>query len=106
MVSSTMPELVELAQQLADEIIVIDHRVVVVGLPTARTAFARRLDVGPKVHVRGVEPHEERLVGATLSRMKSKAASRNSSSTVSIRFLVSGPVSSIRWEPSAWPTSG
>ena len=33
--------------------------------------------------------------------MKSTAASRNSSSTVSIRFLVSGPVSSMRWVPSA-----
>ncbi len=32
--------------------------------------------------------------------MKSTAASRNSSSTVSIRFFVSGPVSSIRWVPS------
>ena len=32
--------------------------------------------------------------------MKSAAASRNSSSTVSIRFLVSGPVSSMRWVPS------
>ena len=32
--------------------------------------------------------------------MKSTAASRNSSSQVSIRFLVSGPVSSMRWVPS------
>ena len=32
--------------------------------------------------------------------MKSTAASRNSSSTVSIRFFVSGPVSSMRWVPS------
>ena len=34
--------------------------------------------------------------------MKSTAASRNSSSQVSIRFLVSGPVSSMRWVPSAF----
>ncbi len=33
--------------------------------------------------------------------MKSTAASWNSSSQVSIRFLVSGPVSSMRWVPSA-----
>jgi hypothetical protein len=31
--------------------------------------------------------------------MKSRACSRISSSIVSIRFLVSGPVSSIRWRP-------
>lgn len=35
-------------------------------------------------------------------RMKPAAASRNSSSTVSIRFFVSGPVSSMRWVPSAF----
>src|SRR5258706_11019656 len=34
--------------------------------------------------------------------MKSIAASRNSSSQVSIRFLVSGPVSSMRWVPSGF----
>ena len=31
--------------------------------------------------------------------MKSSACSSTSSSIVSIRFLVSGPVSSIRWRP-------
>ncbi len=31
--------------------------------------------------------------------MKSNACSSTSSSIVSIRFLVSGPVSSIRWRP-------
>ena len=39
---------------------------------------------------------------AALSRMKTEAAARNSSSTVSIRFLVSGPVSSMRWVPSSF----
>ena len=34
--------------------------------------------------------------------MKSKVAARNSSSTVSMRFLVSGPVSSIFCVPSAF----
>jgi len=39
---------------------------------------------------------------AALSRMKPEAAARNSSSTVSIRFLVNGPVSSMRWVPSSF----
>ena len=37
---------------------------------------------------------------SALSRMKTAAASRNSPSMVSIRFFVSGPVSSMRCVPS------
>ena len=45
--------------------------------------------------------HTKNGVSASFCRvMKSIAASRNSSSQVSIRFLVSGPVSSMRWVPS------
>ena len=57
------------------------------------------LEVGADVHAGGVPPDEERLVALVRRSMKSSAASRNSSSTVSIRFLVSGPVSSIRCLP-------
>lgn len=46
--------------------------------------------------------HTKKGVPASVwRRMKSIAESRNSSSQVSIRFLVSGPVSSMRWVPSS-----
>ena len=53
-------------------------------------------DVGPQVHARAVEPAEERLAGLGLALDEvDRRASEVSSSIVSIRFLVSGPVSSI-----------
>jgi hypothetical protein len=52
-------------------------------------------DVGAEVHPGAAPPDEPGLAGRCCSRMKAMAASEVSSSTVSIRFLVSGPVSSI-----------
>ena len=100
-VSSAMPSSSSSVEQVADDVVVVEHRVVVLRLPPPGPARALRLAVGAEVHVGGVEPHEERRVRPRAwRRMKSTAASRNSSSQVSIRFFVSGPVSSMRWVPS------
>ena len=56
-------ELVQEVEHLADALVVVDHHVVVLGLPAAGLAPALRLHMRPAVHVRGVEPHEERLAG-------------------------------------------
>src|SRR5262245_54716273 len=45
----------------------VDHRVVVFGLPSARLPEARRLGVRAEVHGRGVEPDEERLAARLLA---------------------------------------
>ena len=44
----------------------IDHSVVIRALPAPRLAYALRLGVGAEVHVGGVHPDEERLVGILL----------------------------------------
>ena len=93
------PELVELVEQLADDLVVVDHRVVVGRLPAAGLAEALRLRVRAEVHVRGVEPDEERRPGGGLAVDEVGPCSSISSSIVSIRFFVSGPVSSIRCFP-------
>jgi hypothetical protein len=95
-------ELVQLVQDLADVPVVVDHRVVVVGLPPA--GLARGL--GGLVCVRKcmwvVLTHRKNgTCSACLRSMKSIAPSTISSSIVSIRLRVSGPVSSISCEPSA-----
>jgi hypothetical protein len=56
-------EFVQQVEQLADALVVVDHHVVVLGLPAAGLPAALRLDVCPRVHVRGVVPDEERLAG-------------------------------------------
>ena len=56
-------ELVDEVEHLADALVVVDHHVVILGLPAAGLATALRLHMRPGVHVRGVEPHEERLAG-------------------------------------------
>ncbi len=53
-------ELVELVQQRTDDVVVVDHRVVVGRLPAAGLPDALGLRVGAEVHVGGVEPEEER----------------------------------------------
>ena len=62
--------LVEEVEQVADELVVVEHRVVVLRLPAAGLALAAVLDVGAEVHVGGVEPDEERRVVALASVMK------------------------------------
>ncbi len=60
-------ELVEQVEHLSDIFIVIDHRVVVPRLPLAGLADALRLGVREKMHVRRVEPDEERLARLVLA---------------------------------------
>ncbi len=66
-VLSAMPELVEQVEQLPTSsswsIIASWYS----RLPAPGRAAALRLGVGPEVHVGGVEPHEERLVGLVLA---------------------------------------
>ena len=54
--------LVEVVQHRPDQLVVVAHRVVVLRLPPAGLAPASVLDVGAEVHVRGVQPDEERGV--------------------------------------------
>ena len=61
-VSSARPCCVEVVEDLPDELVVVAHHVVVLRLPPAGLAAAAVLDVGAEVHVRRVEPHEERGV--------------------------------------------
>ena len=60
-------ELVQLVQQGADDLVVVDHRVVVGRLPAAGLSQAFRLRMRAEVHVRGVEPDEERRAGLLLA---------------------------------------
>ena len=60
--SSARPWLVEEGEDLTDELVVVDHHVVVLRLPPAGLAAAAVLDVRAEVHVGGVEPQEERRV--------------------------------------------
>ena len=61
------PELVELVEQRADDVVVVDHRVVVGRLPAPGLPDALRLRVGAEVHVRRVEPDEERRLRGGLA---------------------------------------
>ena len=74
-------ELVEQAEQITDEVVVIEHRVVILRLPAPGPANALGFGMGAEMHVGGVEPDEERGLRLVLALMKSTAASRNSSST-------------------------
>src|SRR5207253_2779362 len=99
-------EFLELVEQQADVAVMLDHPV---GIDAeAGLALAFRLQAGPDVHAGRVPPQEERLVGLFCVRHEAQGLSVNSSSTVSMRFLSSAPVSSILWVPSgfaqAWIT--
>ena len=86
-------KLVEFVEQLADVTIVFDHAVRI----DAKTgdAFAFLFEMREDVHPGGVPPKEERFVlKATERSMKSSALAVTSSSTVSMRLRVNGPVSS------------
>jgi hypothetical protein len=54
------PQLVQPVQQGADDLVVVDHRVVVGRLPATGLPDALRLGMGAEMHVGGVEPDEER----------------------------------------------
>ena len=61
------PGLVEEIEHLAHVLVVVDHRVVIRGLPESRLPAAPLLGVREAVHVRGVQPHEPRLAGLLLA---------------------------------------
>ena len=60
-------QLVEQVEQLPDVLVVVDHRVVVRGLPGPGLPEALRLGVRTQVHVGGVHPAEERRAGLVLA---------------------------------------
>ena len=85
-------QLVEQVQHLADVAVVLDHAV---GEDAeSGDALALLLQVRVEVHARGRQPGEPGRARFVLVLMKSMARPTNSSSAVSMRFLVSGPVSS------------
>src|SRR5215831_3323771 len=73
----------------------VDHGVVVGRLPAPRLAQTGRLRVSSEVHVSRIDPAENGLPAACWRLIQSLAAATNSSSQLSMRFLLSGPVSSI-----------
>ena len=66
-VSSAMPSSSSRVEHLADVLVVVDHGVVIGRLPAPGLAQALRLGVREQVHVRGVEPDEERLAVLVLA---------------------------------------
>ena len=52
-------QLVEQIQQITDEVVVVEHGVVVLRLPAPGPAHALGFGMGAEVHVGRVEPHEE-----------------------------------------------
>ena len=99
---SVMPSSSSLSSSVPTAV-VLDHAVRIDAQPGL--AFGFLLQVGEDVHPCRVPPAEERLVVLTAFSMNFRLASRNSPSTVSIRLIVSGPVSSIFWVPSAFASS-
>ena len=60
-------KLIEQVEHLADVLVVVDHRVVVRRLPAPRLTEALLLGVREQMHVRRVQPDEERLAGLFLA---------------------------------------
>ena len=86
-------QIVEFLEQLADHPIVLDHPVGFQSKPVLPWDSGLRC---VKMCIRVELNQQKNGLPALCSRsMKSSAAARNSSSTVSMRFFVSGPVSSI-----------
>ena len=86
-VLSVMPRRPALEER-ANRLIMVDHDVVVFRLPAAGQTEGFGFGMGAEVHVRGVEPDEERHVAALNWRSrKSSVLAITSSSMVSIRFL-------------------
>jgi hypothetical protein len=59
---------VEQGKDLPDVLVMVDHHVVVFGLPTPGLTHAARLLVSAEMHVGGVDPDRERLAGVLLAR--------------------------------------
>src|SRR5215469_16425306 len=60
-------EVIQFLQQLTHNFVVLDHHVMIVRLPAAGPAFKLGLDMGAQMHMRGVEPDEERNAGLDLA---------------------------------------
>lgn len=60
-------QIVERVKHLADVFVVVDHRVVIPGLPAPGLAHALRFGVGEQMHVGEVQPDEKRRVGTVLT---------------------------------------
>ena len=84
--------LIEIIEQLADLAIMFDHAVGVFAETRRPMLGAHMSEI---VHPRRVDPREERCFASFALSMNAMAAAKNSASMVSIRFFVSGPVSSI-----------
>src|SRR5687768_14443893 len=93
------PELVQLVQERAHDFVVVDHRVVVLRLPAASLTDTLRLGCVRKCMCVVLNQRKNGVSAADCRSMKSSACSKISSSTVSMRFLVSGPVSTTRCLP-------
>jgi hypothetical protein len=65
-VSFAMPSFVDEVQQLAHVLVVVDHGVVIRGLPAPRLTDAGGLGVGDPMHVGGIDPAEEGLARRVL----------------------------------------
>ena len=59
-------QFIQHGQHLADVLVVIDHHVVIFGLPAPRLPHALRFLVRAEVHVGGIDPDEEGLAGRLL----------------------------------------
>ena len=60
-------ELIEKVEHLADILVMVDHCVVIVGLPASRLSFVLGLGMGVEMHVGHVQPDKERLAGVVLA---------------------------------------
>jgi hypothetical protein len=84
-------EVVQRLEQLTDVAIAFDHAIGVLVVRHPALTAHRRAHMRVGMHARRVHPDKERLVGLHLPLDEAVV----SSSIVSIRFLVSGPVSSM-----------
>src|ERR1700680_3721744 len=64
-------EVIELFEEFADDLIVLDHYVMIFGLPATRLANDFGFGVSAEVHMGGVEPNEEGHVRFDLALDKS-----------------------------------
>jgi hypothetical protein len=87
-------QVVQRLEDRADISVVVDHGVVVRALPTPGLADALRLGMGAEMHVGEIHPDEYGFAGLVLSLNEVHGpVLAISSSIVSMRFFVSGPVS-------------
>jgi hypothetical protein len=93
-------EIVERLEQLADVAVVLDHAIGLFG-PRGQPRLVAMLGVHvcARVHPGRVEPTEERDAGPDLPLHEIDRGVRGLVVDVSMRFLVSGPVSSIVCRP-------